>query len=83
MIEGGNVYIPNSASWLKEYRNQFMSFPSNGQGHDDMLDAVSQFLRHANQLVPKADGALRTRYFCNTQVYRLIGFGRQRLVQYS
>src|ERR1700722_20896839 len=36
MIEGGNVHIPNSASWLKEYRNQFMSFPSNGQGHDDM-----------------------------------------------
>jgi hypothetical protein len=32
MIEGGNVHIPNSASWLKEYRNQFMSFPSNGQG---------------------------------------------------
>jgi predicted phage terminase large subunit-like protein len=83
MIEGGNVYIPNSASWLKEYRNQFMSFPSNGQGHDDMLDAVSQFLRHANELVRKAEGEPPKRYFCNTPVYRMIGFGPQRLVQYS
>jgi predicted phage terminase large subunit-like protein len=74
MIEGGNVYIPNSASWLKEYRNQFMSFPSNGQGHDDMLDAVSQFLRHANELVRKAEGEPPKRYFCNTPVYRMIGF---------
>ena len=83
MIEGGNVYIPNSASWLKEYRNQFMSFPSNGPGHDDMLDAVSQFLRHANELVRKAGGVPPTRYFCNTQVYRMIGFGPRRLVRYS
>ena len=83
MIEGGNVYIPNSASWLKEYRNQFMSFPSNGPGHDDMLDAVSQFLRHANELVRKAGGAPPKRYFCNTQVYRMVEFGSHRLVRYS
>lgn len=83
MIEGGNVHIPNSAPWLKEYRNQFMSFPSNGPGHDDMLDAVSQFLRHANQLVRKAGGEPPKRYFCNTQVYRMTGFGPQRLVRYS
>jgi phage terminase large subunit-like protein len=41
MIEGGHVYIPNSASWLKEYRNQFMSFPSNGPGHDDSVSFAS------------------------------------------
>ena len=69
--------------WLKEYRNRFMSFRSNGPGHDDMLDAVSQFLRHANELVRKAGGAPPKRYFCNTQVYRLLEFGRRRLVRYS
>jgi hypothetical protein len=83
MIEGGNVYIPNSAPWLKGYRNQFMSFPNNGPGHDDMLDAVSQFLRHANELVRWAGEEPPKRYFCDTPVYRLVGFGPQRLVQYS
>jgi hypothetical protein len=48
-----------------------------------MLDAVSQFLRHANELVRKAGGAPPKRYFCNTQVYRMVGFGSHRLVRYS
>lgn len=83
MIEGGNVYIPTSAPWLQEYRNEFMAVPNNSPGHDDMLDAVSQFLRHANELVRKAGGIRPTKYFCDMPVYRLIGFGRERLVRYS
>jgi predicted phage terminase large subunit-like protein len=83
MIEGGNLYIPTSAPWLQEYRNQFMSFPSNSPGHDDMLDAVSQFLRHGNELIRRAGGATPTKYFRNTPVYQLIGFGQRRLVKFS
>jgi predicted phage terminase large subunit-like protein len=83
MIEGGNVYIPTSAPWLQEYRNQVMSFPSNSPGHDDMLDAVSQFLRHGNELIRRAGGVTPTKYFRNTPVYHMIGFGQRRLVKYS
>jgi predicted phage terminase large subunit-like protein len=83
VIEGGNVYIPASAPWLQEYRNEFMAFPNNAPGHDDMLDAVSQFLRHANELVRKAGGIRPTKYLCDTPVYRMISFGPKRLVRYS
>lgn len=83
MIEGGDVYIPTSASWLQEYRNEFIAFPNNAPGHDDMLDAVSQFLRHANELVRKAGGIRPTKYFCDTLVYRMASFGPKRLVRYS
>ena len=83
MIEGGNVYIPNFAPWLQEYRNEFMAFPNNAPGHDDMLDAVSQFLRHANELIRKAGGVRPSKYFCNTPEFRIIGLPRPRLVRYS
>jgi predicted phage terminase large subunit-like protein len=83
LIEGGNVHIPTSAPWLQEYRNEFMAFPNNAPGHDDMLDAVSQFLRHANELVRKAGGIRPTKYFCGMPVYRMIGLSPQRLVRYS
>jgi hypothetical protein len=83
MTEGRNVYLPNDAPWLKEYRNQFISFPSNAPWHDDMLDAVSQFLRNANELVRKSGGVRPKLYFCTTQVYRMIEFGPRLLARYS
>ena len=83
MIEAGDVYIPEVAPWLKEYRNQFMAFPSTASVHDDMLDAVSQFLRNANELIRRAGGVRPNKYFCNTQVFQLFPPPRQRLVHYD
>jgi predicted phage terminase large subunit-like protein len=83
MIEAGDVLIPTSASWLPDYRNEFMAFPNNAAGHDDQLDAVSQFLRNAPQLIRKAGGVAPKSHFRNLPVYRIIGFGPRRLVSYS
>ncbi|MGH9593467.1 MAG: phage terminase large subunit [Bryobacteraceae bacterium] len=42
-IEAGHVHLPHSASWLGEFLNELLSFPSGR--HDDQVDSVSQFLR--------------------------------------
>lgn len=83
MIEAGDVLIPTSAPWLPSYRNEFMAFPDNAAGHDDQLDAVSQFLRCAPELIRKAGGVAPKSHFRNPPVFRLTGFGQRRLVSYS
>ncbi|MDT7040792.1 phage terminase large subunit [Candidatus Nitronereus thalassa] len=41
-IEAGHVHLPQKASWLEEFKAEFLAFP---QAHyDDQVDSVSQFL---------------------------------------
>lgn len=44
VIERGDVFIPESAPWLEEFRKEMLQFP-HGK-HDDQVDALSQFLNH-------------------------------------
>jgi predicted phage terminase large subunit-like protein len=41
-IEKGRVHLPESASWLEEFRSEVMAFP-NGR-HDDQVDSLAQAL---------------------------------------
>ena len=41
-IEAGQVWLPRSAPWLEELRDEILQFP-NGR-HDDQVDSISQFL---------------------------------------
>lgn len=42
MIEAGRVALPRHASWLAEFEQELLSFPSGV--HDDCVDALSQYL---------------------------------------
>jgi predicted phage terminase large subunit-like protein len=44
VIERGDVFLPETAPWLDEFRKEILQFP-NGK-HDDQVDALSQFLNH-------------------------------------
>jgi len=84
MIQAGDFLIPTSAPWVPGYRNEFMAFPNNGKGHDDQLDAVSQFLRYAPDLIRKAGGVRPKSHYRNPPEFRLISLGgRRRLVDYG
>ncbi|MCZ6859004.1 MAG: phage terminase large subunit, partial [Alphaproteobacteria bacterium] len=41
-LEAGNVFIPEQAPWLEDFRNEILQFP-NGR-HDDQVDSMSQYL---------------------------------------
>ena len=41
-IEGGQVYLPQSAAWLDDYLHELCGFP--GTKHDDQVDSTSQAL---------------------------------------
>lgn len=42
MIEAGQLYLPKHASWLVDFEKELFGFPDGG--HDDQVDALSQFL---------------------------------------
>ncbi len=42
IVEAGQVFLPQEASWLSDFRSELLSFP-NGK-HDDQVDAFSQLL---------------------------------------
>lgn len=42
-IEGGSVYLPDSAPWLQAFKAECMQFPNGA--HNDQVDSVSQFLQ--------------------------------------
>ena len=44
-----SVYLPRQAAWLDDFINECIQFPPNSSGHDDMVDAYSQFLNWANK----------------------------------
>ena len=41
-IEAGQVWLPEKAPWLDEFKTEILQFP-NGR-HDDQVDSMSQFL---------------------------------------
>ena len=44
VIESGNVFLPEGASWTEEYLDQWAGFPA--VPHDDMVDSSTQALSH-------------------------------------
>jgi len=42
MIEAGNVYLPNTSSWLADYEKELVAFPMGKR--DDQVDMTSQYL---------------------------------------
>ncbi len=46
-IEAGQVFLPESAPWLDEFKSEIMAFP-NGR-FDDQVDSLSQFLGWAER----------------------------------
>ena len=46
-----SVYLPKQAGWLDDFINECIQFPPNSSGHDDMVDAYSQFLNWVNKPV--------------------------------
>jgi predicted phage terminase large subunit-like protein len=44
MIEAGQVFFPERASWLAEFERELFAFP--GSKFDDQVDSVSQALNH-------------------------------------
>jgi predicted phage terminase large subunit-like protein len=41
-IEGGRVHLPESASWLQDFRSEMTAFPYGR--HDDQVDSLAQAL---------------------------------------
>ena len=56
-IEAGQVFLPESAPWLDEFKAEIMAFP-NGK-FDDQVDSLSQFLGWAEH-------SKRFRVVCST-----------------
>jgi predicted phage terminase large subunit-like protein len=44
-IEARSVFLPRSAPWLDEFRQELLAFPASR--HTDQIDAFSQALDHA------------------------------------
>jgi predicted phage terminase large subunit-like protein len=47
VIERGDVFLPETAPWLDEFRKEMLQFP-HGK-NDDQVDALSQFLNHMTE----------------------------------
>jgi predicted phage terminase large subunit-like protein len=45
LIEAGQVYFPERASWLADLETELFSFP--GSRHDDQVDSISQMLNYS------------------------------------
>lgn len=45
MVEAGQLYLPEEAHWLADFKKEFLAFPSSR--HDDQVDALSQLLEWA------------------------------------
>ena len=71
-IESGRLYLPRSAPWLPEVEEELLSFP--GSRHDDIVDALSQFMMWEH---------LRNPPELNMTVTFIEMGQRRRLVQYS
>lgn len=68
-IEQGQLFLPLKASWLADFENELISFP--GSTHDDLVDALSQFLRYEQVRKPPMLES------------RVTLLGGRRLVQYT
>lgn len=47
LIEAGNVYIPESATWIANFEDELLNFPAGA--HDDQVDSMTQALNFARQ----------------------------------
>lgn len=45
MVEAGQLYLPDEAHWLANFKKELLAFPSSR--HDDQVDALSQLLEWA------------------------------------
>ncbi len=45
MVEAGQLYLPEDAHWLVDFKKELLAFPSSR--HDDQVDALSQLLEWA------------------------------------
>ncbi len=50
VIEAGRVFAPKSAPWLADFQDEVTKFPA--AKHDDQVDSLSQFLKHATTQRP-------------------------------
>ena len=48
-IEAGAIHLPKSAPWLETFKQELLAFPAGR--HDDQVDAFSQALKRATQLL--------------------------------
>lgn len=44
LIEAGNVYIPESATWMSDFEDEVLNFPAGA--HDDQIDSMTQALNY-------------------------------------
>ena len=58
LIEGGRVFVPDSADWIDEFMTEAQSFP-NGK-HDDQIDAMTMGLEAIAKMGGQASDALTT-----------------------
>jgi hypothetical protein len=47
LVESGRVFLPDQASWLREFLDEVTSFPA--APHDDQVDAMSQALGYLRE----------------------------------
>lgn len=52
MFEGGQVYMPEEASWLADVMQELLTFP--GGKHDDIVDSISQYLNYVRRRLDDA-----------------------------
>lgn len=58
MLEAGQVRLPDDAPWLADFLRQLQAFPH--AEHDDMVDALSQYLNWIRQRDMHAKPCIRT-----------------------
>jgi predicted phage terminase large subunit-like protein len=67
LIEGGRVYLPESASWLEEFLNECESFPNSK--HDDQVDALTMGLDIMSRLATSSQALINAPIDLNNSLY--------------
>lgn len=57
-IEAGNLYLPETASWLADFESELMTFPN--AAHDDRVDMLTQAIKHVKALAARAAPRVRS-----------------------
>lgn len=57
LIEAGKIALPTHAEWLADYEQEMIKFPN--AGHDDMVDATTQFLAWVTEKELALKGTIR------------------------
>lgn len=57
-IESGNVYLPEKATWIHDYVEEWIAFPNGA--HDDQIDATTQALIRLDKKKKKSKVKART-----------------------